>query len=257
MKSLASRRWICHEFGVNSPLTWAWRKVLRLSGFAFILCGFHFVLVSRGNSALAKQTEPTPGTQWCPYQKPFLLQVIHAQLRCSGSWKLWNTQRAEGAQPEAAPSFVWLFAHDNIVQHRKASQRVLPSLVWSRSQTARTRACLCWIYHNGAALFKDITSSLQSQQLLLWRAAVVIDVWNISWPQRCVFTKIHFKFALACSYFQGAFHFLITWSHFFAGLLEQMYQISSNNLVYLLEEKLPLQSGASLNPALLGPWGIS
>lgn len=44
---------------------------------------------------------------------------------------------------------------------------------------------------------------------------------------------------------------------FFAGLLEQMYQISSNNLVYLLEEKLPLQSGASLNPALLGPWGIS
>lgn len=29
------------------------------------------------------------------------------------------------------------------------------------------------------------------------------------------------------------------------------------NLVYLLEEKLPLQSGASLNPALLGPWGIS
>lgn len=58
MKSLASRRWICHEFGVNSPLTWAWRKVLRLSEFAFILCGFHFVLVSRGNSAWQSKQSP-------------------------------------------------------------------------------------------------------------------------------------------------------------------------------------------------------
>lgn len=32
------------------------------------------------------------------------------------------------------------------------------------------------VYHNEAAAFKDITSSLQSQQVLRWRQALVTEV---------------------------------------------------------------------------------
>lgn len=256
--------WICHEYlvGVNSPLTWAWRKLEQFWGCldlllfceAFTLCWFPEEIQlwqskqSQAHNGVRIRNQNISNPSCCRWFMPSSGVV--------GGESCETPQRAEQGWGWACPSFLGLFAHDNIVQHRKGSQRVSPSLVWSTSQTARTRACLCWIYHNGAALFKDITSSLQSQQLLLWRPAVVIDVWNISWPQRCVFTKIHFKFALACSYFQGAFHFLITWSYFFAGLLELQPCTKSQaiiNLIYLLEEKLSLQRGASLKPALLGP----